>query len=448
MRLLFLYLLYPLLALSSFINPFYGLICYTFVSIIRPEQLNRGIPPFQGIFALVLTCLFLSCVIHKESLFSSLKLKFFQYFFCFTTAYFLSTIISPYTDFSEIRGGIYYVKTFPQIFIFCLCFYSILTRMSEKEVQFYLKLTLGFFLFMALWGIEQYFRGNVLVEQLFGSTIIDRCTITAVFVLYLPVTIYFISKKQMVQKLFGVVCFSAFICIIVMTQSRAGFLGVLLSFIAVYYYSKRKAQMLLYTGAFLLIGLPFVPSSYFERMDEIKIQGVHDNEISDYSSASRLLLWEVGLDIFKDHPIFGVGNQNFSKAKFEYIYKYAGSADSGLMAVVFGKDWKGGLTHSHNNFINILSEGGLISSVPYILLILVPLRNGLRVHKKFRYQVNENVNLINMLNSGILGFLVTAFFANMLNMDFFYWNLSLSYFLSERINIVAENQIVEPDGMK
>lgn len=437
MRLVFLNLLYPLLALSSFMDPYWGLIGYTFVSVIRPEQLNRGMPPFQGIFALILGCFFLSCVLRKENLLGSLKLKYFLYFFWFTTAYFVSTVISSYTDFAEIRGGIYYVKTFPQIFIFCLCFYAVLTRLPEKRIQMYLKLTLFFFLFMALWGIEQYFRGNTLVEQLFGSTIIDRCTITAVFVLYLPVSIYYIAQKETAQKIFGVSCFAAFICIIVMTQSRAGFLGVLLSFAVVFYYSKRKAKLALCAGAVLIVGLPFVPASYFERMDKIKMQGIQNNEISDYSSASRLLLWKVGLDIFFDHPMVGVGNQNYAKAKFEYVEKYSRLADAGLMAVVFGRDLKGGLTHSHNNMVNILSEGGLVATVPYLLLIWIPLRSSISARKKFRHQDNSDVNLMNLLNAGILGFLVTAFFANMLNMDFFYWNLTLSFFLSQRLNNAA-----------
>ncbi|WP_160295260.1 O-antigen ligase [Geobacter sp. OR-1] len=363
-----------------------------------------------------------------------------MYYILFVGTLYLSTLISSYTDFSEINGSIYYQNIILQTMVYCICLYSVLLKLTDKEVNNYIKFTVFCFMFMAVWGIEQYSRGNTLVEQLFGTAIVDRCAITGVFVLYLPVSIYLINKHDKFQKYFGFLSFIAFISIIVLTQSRAGFLGFVLSFTGVYFFSKRKARMIGFAFLILITALPFIPDSYFERIGTIKTQDIHSDEISDYSSASRLLLWKVGLRIFGDHPVFGVGNLNFSKASGEYAAAYAGSVDDRLYIATFGSEGQRGLSHTHNTFVNILAEGGLLSAIPYYLMIFFPLWKGYKLNRKYRFRDDERLNLINMLNCGIAGFLVTAFFANLILIDFLYWNLTLSFFLTQKFEASIETE--------
>lgn len=433
MRVLFLQILYPLLALSSFINPFYGVINYIFISVIRPEQLTYGISSVSNVFSIAIASLFIASLIKGERILDSLKTGYFKCYLAFIIAIYISTLTSSYTDFSERNGSIYYLNIMPQMMVFCLCLYAVLLRLKEKELQQYLMLKVFFFLFMALWGIQQYTRGNTIVEALFGTAIIDRCAITGVFVLYLPLSIYFINKQERWLKYFGFLCFAAFLGMVILTQSRAGFLGACLSLLIIFYYSKNKAKLVTIAIVMLLIGLPFVPDSYFKIIGNIKSQDIQSDEITDYSSASRLLLWKVGLNVFVNHPILGVGNLNFSKASAGQASKYAGLVDERLYVTTFGGEGKGGLSHTHNTFINILAEGGLLAAIPYFAILLLPLWRGYKLNKKYRDLPEEDIDLINLLNCGIVGFLVTAFFANLIMIDFVYWNLTLSYFLSERL---------------
>ncbi|MFZ3207952.1 MAG: O-antigen ligase family protein [Geobacteraceae bacterium] len=433
MRILLLKIIFPLLAFTSFINPFYGIINYTFISVIRPEQLTYGIPSIANVFAIAIALLFTASLIKGERLLDSLKTSYFKYYLGFIIAIYISTLISPYTDYSETNGSIYHLNFIPQTMVFCLCLYAVLLRLKEKEIQKYLILKVFFFLFMAVWGIQQYTRGNTLVEGLFGTAIIDRCAITGVFVLYLPLSIYFIKKQERLQKYFGVFCFVAFLCIIVMTQSRAGFLGMCLSMLAVFYFSRRKAMMAAFAVVIILIALPFVPDSYFGRIGNIKSQDIQGDEITDYSSASRLLLWKVGLKVFASNPLLGIGNLNFSKASREHASEYAGIVDNRLYETTFGSGGKRGLSHTHNTYLNILVEGGLLAAIPYYILLFLPLWKGYKLNKKYRDLSEGDIDLINLLNCGILGFLVAAFFANLIFIDYVYWNLTLSYFLSQRL---------------
>lgn len=430
MRVTILQIIFPLLALTSFINPFYGVIYYSFISVIRPEQLTYGNNRIPAVFATAILCLVLSCILKKENLLNAVRQNFFIYFCCFIAALYISTYSSGYTDFSERQGSIYYLQQLPQILAFCICLFAVLTRLDDNQFQTYLKAIVFFFLFMGGWGIEQYFRGNTLVERLFGSAITDRCAITGVYILYFPLAVYFAQKKEKVLKLFGLISMAVFFAMVILSQSRAGFLGFGLLILVMFIHSRRKVVFATYVILLLLVGLAFVPESYYDRVKDIQMQDIEGNEISDNSSASRLLLWRIGLKMFTDNPAIGVGNLNFSRASSRYAGEVEGAVDQTLYSYTFGPDGRSRLTHTHNTFLNILAEGGLASAIPFYLLILIPLWRGYRLNRRLSHDGNDRLELINLLNTGIIGFLVTAFFTNMLLLDYLYWNLSVSYFLS------------------
>ena len=437
MRVVILKVLYPLLAFTTFINPFYGIIYYTFISVVRPEQLTYGNHNISGVFALAISTLFLSCFIKREKLIVSVTEGYFVYFILFVVGLTLSTLLSPYTDFSERKGSIYYLQQFPQILLFCICLHAVLLRLVDTQIQNYIVILVAFFLFMGVWAIDQYFRGNELIEQLFGTSITDRCAITGVFILYFPLAVYFTKKKTNLLKLFGFMGIVVFFTDVVLTQSRAGFLGFVGMLLAMFYFSNSKKKFLVYSFLALSIGLLFVPDTYFDRIHAIKSQNIHDNEITDKSSASRLLMWEVGWEMFKDHPITGVGNLNFSNANKKYAASLGGSVDSTLLSYTFGNEGQRGLTHTHNTYLNILVEGGLISSVPFFMVMILPLWRGFRLTAICKDSPNNHVldqlELMNLINCGVIGFMIAAFFSNMILVDYFYWNLTISYFLSRNI---------------
>ena len=208
MRILFLTVLYYSFALSSFINPFYGVIGYTFISVIRPEQLTWGNSSINNVFAVAILSLVLSCIVRNEKLLAAVKQPFFICFVLFMVSFYFVTLTSSYTLFGESRGSIYYLSQLPQILCFCVCMFAVLSRLDSSQFQKYIITMLCFFTFMGVWGIDQSLRGNVGVEGLFGY---DRCAVTGVFVLYLPVAYYIVNSQKSLLKWFGI--FSFLICL-------------------------------------------------------------------------------------------------------------------------------------------------------------------------------------------------------------------------------------------
>lgn len=83
----------------------------------------------------------------------------------------------------------------------------------------------------------------------------------------------------------------------------------------------------------------------------------------DESYLIRVAQVEKGLAIFEERPITGVGLNNFTK----YSYDFRNLNEDMDRIVARGDlDRKS----SHNSYINILAEGGLLLFIPYVLLII------------------------------------------------------------------------------
>ena len=80
--------------------------------------------------------------------------------------------------------------------------------------------------------------------------------------------------------------------------------------------------------------------------------------------SARLNLWKIGWEVFMKNPITGVGYGNFSYFSSKVKYR------------VFGI---GGMVSSHNIFIQIMAEAGLVGLLLFVLLLSQVLKNILKV---------------------------------------------------------------------
>ena len=109
------------------------------------------------------------------------------------------------------------------------------------------------------------------------------------------------------------------------------------------------------------------------------------------SNSERVLMWESALEIFRDYPIYGVGQKMFFTAYNEhYISDEAKERP--------GEDMRGH-THPHNNFLHRASEGGLIGLASFIGLYAY-------FFWKFFMQLRREKNL--SFGAGLTAFLILA----------------------------------------
>lgn len=131
----------------------------------------------------------------------------------------------------------------------------------------------------------------------------------------------------------------------------------------------------------VILFLLFAPIAYKER-----VLSIADPEHP--SNKSRIVMWETGIKIFKDNPVFGIGDIDIKKVY--QMYKIPESHGEG--------------SHMHNNFMQILVNFGIIGLISWLILILYIFFRQVKIFTKTKN--DEFLNLLSLIS-------VTSFIALM-----------------------------------
>jgi O-antigen ligase len=144
-----------------------------------------------------------------------------------------------------------------------------------------------------------------------------------------------------------------------LTQSRNVFLAVFVSFIIFGIFSNRK--FLLAFVVLLILAWIFVPSEYQSRIKSI-------GNIEHQSNRSRLMMWEVGMQMFYDHPFTGVAD-----SRIREVYKLYKSPET-----------VGEGSHLHSNLIMILATTGIFGFLSYVGMVLFMFIKQIKIYNKLK----------------------------------------------------------------
>lgn len=140
-------------------------------------------------------------------------------------------------------------------------------------------------------------------------------------------------------------------------KSRSSLIEVFCGIFLIYTFSKKNTAKqifyfvlggcLLVVGLYLLINIPFFYKIIGYRLEGLALFG--NSQGADASTVTRLYFVKIGWKLFFDNPIFGVGMNNFSYIAFNEFSTWA-------------------KVYSHNNYIEILSNLGIIGFFLYYYL--------------------------------------------------------------------------------
>ena len=156
---------------------------------------------------------------------------------------------------------------------------------------------------------------------------------------------------------------SAFIC----SQTRGAWVGFtisLLGLFALYPFTLKTALKI--APAFILIFVFLLPQ---QGIHELEKRGASIFDVNENSS--RLALWDVALRIHEDHPLSGVGPNNYRKS---FQFYHPGRLDHDR---VWGT--------AHNLYLHHLAERGYLGLLSLLLIVLASLT---RSWKNFRSRPN------------------------------------------------------------
>jgi len=162
---------------------------------------------------------------------------------------------------------------------------------------------------------------------------------------------------------------------IIMTQSRAVFLGIIMAVPYVLFRAPPKYRKQVYLSVMLAAVLFFMLADmkFFGRMDTIQDQLQDSQE----ETISRIDFWKASVPMFMDHP-FGVGVKNFEK-----MVPYYDPRNTGMDA--------------HNTYVLCYAEIGIIGIALFLIIITETFLQLRRIRLAVKNTPHENKIMLHAL---------------------------------------------------
>jgi O-antigen ligase len=306
---------------------------------------------------------------------------------------------------------------------------------SEKDWLLLFKVSIFVAWVIALYAVGQAMNLSFLIPssggQRLASLMGNAAYVGSYLFLHIVLSVYFIIKKAQKKDFFswGVFYYALsiilFIAILLATETRGAFLGLLvfafLMAVAYLFYERHKKNIYYYVVAALIISgfigifLIFAQknSSFVKSVPILsRIAGI---SLTDTTTQSRLMIWKNSLYAFKEKPLIGWGEENFSNAFNKYF-------PSEIFVTMGSEIW---YDRPHNILVQHLVQGGLVGLGLYLAIfiyLLLVLKNRRRQDGDWPRQV--------LWSAFLVGFLVQDFFIfDNLNVNVVFY-LILAYLFS------------------
>lgn len=409
MRELLLYASLPFIFLLGLKKPFWCLVIYLAANILRPEMFFWGGYTGAIIFRVSIGGALLGYLMSGEKVLAPLGRRELWLLIWFWLAVVASIT---YSEFPLSHKTWYYAE---EILKLVIVGWLILGLVKDSyHLRKLMNVLLIVSSLLALWGWDQSFRGNVRLEGLGGQAFGDSNGVAAFGVLFFPLALHkLLTSTERWDRMFGLASTVLIGMLVVFTQSRGGFLGLLAGTGYLFCLTPRKKQMFIGMALLVTLASPFIANSYLVRISTISL----DQEKRDLSAGSRPVLWQAGIHIFLDNPIFGVGLLNYKWAKMPYKETLRGKVDDDLLNYTF-QEYKVG--HS-TWFCQLLAEGGLFLTIPYLWLVFGFFFSARRL-RRMKIEFDKDLKLLYLLfglEAGIFGYCVSISFIDALMVIFF-----------------------------
>lgn len=242
---------------------------------------------------------------------------------------------------------------------------------SKEELNAMVSILLLSVLLVALIGIVQNFTGvqmrpewldrdhNVDIATRVYSVFHNPNILAEYLVLMTPLAVgmTWYTKSMKKKFLFGLSTALLLLCL-VLTLSRGGWVGI--SFAALTFILIVNWRLLLLAIPVVTVGLFFLPQKIMARLLTIF-------SVADSSNAYRLKMWEITLQVIRDHLWGGVG--------FGYVpFKQTFETYIRTMPIF----------HAHNTFLQVFAEMGLLGLLVFLFLLWTFIKHPLATLSKER----------------------------------------------------------------
>lgn len=236
-------------------------------------------------------------------------------------------------------------------------------------------------------------------------------------------------RENKTAVIYGVMALLGFIPLL-FTQTTSAFFGlfvtgvflVIPTIVCASSFSKKTKIILLSAEAFIFLILPMIlwlllpdlVGTLFPRV-------IKKLSAPEFAIRDRLNGWTPALQLFVRHPITGAGLGTIYPASFKYMSKY-----------FYIYSDSNSFKHAHNEFIELLGEGGVIALLLFLFLCLFIIVNMIRIY--FRKDLSKVIRYSALgIAAGICSILGQQCFDLSLRMSVtmaaFFWLIGAGFFL-------------------
>jgi probable O-glycosylation ligase (exosortase A-associated) len=281
---------------------------------------------------------------------------------------------------------------------FISCFLITAIVNSQKKLNILIAANIFGVTYFSLNGFYSFLTGGD-VKGIF----LDNNSLAHLLVMFFPFAIAMIFYPNKWVMLWGYGLVLMEISTIIIANSRAGFLGLTGVLLWMFFQGlfEFKWKMVGIIGIIFVLAAGIVFGTKVGEVCIKRAQTIKNYQQDEGSAMKRIYLWQAGIEMMKDHPIVGVGLNNF-KFTFPEYNPYL----------------KPQTTHS--TYIQLGSECGIPGLGLYLLLLIF--------HFKATFDIRRNVDKNSFiaynciaLNAGIIGHIISSIFIAKVLFEPVYW---------------------------
>lgn len=177
--------------------------------------------------------------------------------------------------------------------------------------------------------------------------------LSSILITLLPISlILWFEKNTFFEKKYLPIVALMLLCGTIGTQSRGAWLvsiGIIIFVLFKYFRSNFKQVATILVCVFCIVGITAMSPHFQQRFLSI------DNITTDRSNGDRIELWKAAWVMFQEKPIVGWGLNQSNKAYLEHYRRLEETQ---------------GLSHFHNNYVEMAVNTGIIGLTGYVFLIV------------------------------------------------------------------------------
>ena len=411
----------------SLIQPFAGVLFWTWVGYFNPQDFTYGIASKIPFALLIAIATMAGLIVTKRKQIPPLTLEtgllfVLWFWFCVTTVnvFFSPTLAHHWTDSVDFLWRVSK--------ILLMVFVALALVTDSKRLRWWYLVTAASFAVFALKGsIFGVFSGGQ--DKVYGpknSMIYDNNDFGLAMNMALPMFAAFArTEDSRFLRWAFVAAVPMGIMSVILTYSRGAMLGLVTVLFAMMMKSKRRYLGLLGTGIGIAVVFFIAPEKWIERMLTLKNVG------TDQSALARLHSWTFAYRLFLDHPILGGGFQTFTAPLYGQYNLLADRVQG-----------------PHSIYFQVLAEHGGPGLILFLGLVASCLWSCYRLKRTFlRHPGSENLAAYaDMVQLGLITFLVSGAFLGRAYFDLLYQLVAtvviLKMLARERARRLPESSLV------